>query len=182
MSLLNTAWLITNMALNYSKLIPFNLHFFPGICGRITELKESYRGVTYNITSLYSDLKFEEDTAQTACTLIQLIGSKKFSAVFYKDCQQGYKFSASTDLKYTLNKVLANREWTYEKVLERTENSFTAPIVDREAPSFKISTDKVAGFFQVIVITIFFIKRNFMFRIYVRVLEKLNSMIQRLFR
>jgi hypothetical protein len=116
-------------------------------------LHESYWGVTYNITTLYADLKIEEDTAQSARTLIQLLGSEQFGSkkVLYKEAriQHGYKFSASTDFKYTLNKVLANREWTYEKVLERTRNTFTAPIVEREAPPLKFSAEKVAGIFQV---------------------------------
>ena len=119
-----------------------------------TALHESFCGATFNITSLYSDLKIEEDTAQTARTIIQLLGSEQFGAkiVLYREAhisQQGYKFSASTDLKYTLNRVLANREWTYEKVLERTRNTFTAPVVEREAPPLKFSAKKVAGIFQV---------------------------------
>lgn len=104
--------------------------------------------------SLYSDVRLEEETALTARTLIQLFSSKQFGSktVLFKDaqCQQGYKFSASTDLKYTLNKVLANQEWTYEKVLARTRDTFTAPIVEKQAPTLKF--EKIADMFQVIFV------------------------------
>jgi hypothetical protein len=125
------------------------LHFSP----EISAVNEIPNGVTCNIMSRYYEFKTEKETAQTARTLIQLLGSEEFGCkkVLYKDAnsQQGCKFSASTDLKYTLNKVLANREWTYEKVLERTRDTFTVPINEKEAPSFKLGTEKITNIFQV---------------------------------
>lgn len=125
---------------------------FPGIFGN-TALEETLCGVTYNITSLYADLKIEEDTAQTVRTLIQLLGSKEFGykKVHYREAQ--CQLDSSNDFMYTLTQVLANREWSYEKVLERTRNTFTVPIVNRVAPFLKIGTEKVANIFQVIILS-----------------------------
>jgi len=150
-------WLSSLNNYDYKSSHAFLCHsictLFTGIFGN-TALEETFCGVAYNITSLYADLKIEEDTAQTARTLIQLLGSKEFGSkkVHYREaqCQQ----DAFTDFKYTLTKVLANREWTYEKVLERTRNTFTVPIANRVAPFLKIGTEKVANIFQVIILSL----------------------------